>query len=120
MRGAHRGIKAVHIKIEALGTGVIKDAVQNHPNAHLSGFGTESAEILLRTQHGVDFGVVRRVVAVVGGGLENRAEIKRCYAQVRQVGEAGGNTGQRTAEKSRFRTSPSESGRHSGVSAQFS
>ena len=78
---------------------MIEDAVQNYPNPQLSGLGAQGAEVLFRTQHGVDFGVVRRVVAVVGGGLEDGAEVQGGYAQVRQIGELGGDARQRAAEE---------------------
>ena len=74
---AQGGVIAVGIEVHALGSGVVEHAVQNHPHPPLSGLGAESAEIGLRAQHGVDAGIVRCVITVVGGGLENGAEVQR-------------------------------------------
>ena len=96
---AHRGVKAVRVEIEALGAGVVEHAVQDHPDAQFSRLGAQGPEVLLRPQHGVDPGVVRRVVAVVGGGLKDGAEVQRGDAQIRKIRELGGDARQGPAEK---------------------
>ena len=96
---AQGGIEAVGVEVDALGAGVVKHAVQQNPDALFPGLGAKAREILLRAQHGVDFRIVRRVVAVVGGGLENGAEVKGGDAQGRQVVQVGGHARQGAAEE---------------------
>ena len=78
---------------------MVEHAIQNDPHAPGLGFGAKGLEVLLRAQHGVDGPVVRRVVAVVGGGLKDGAEIQRGDAQRRQIVQLGGDARQRAAEE---------------------
>ena len=96
---AHGGIEAVGVEIDALGAGVVEHAVQDHPDPLLPGPGAEGPEVRLRPQQGVDLRVVRRVVAVVGGGLEDGAEVDRGDAQGLQVVQVGGHARQGPAEE---------------------
>jgi hypothetical protein len=50
---------------------MVEHTVQNDPNASLAGFLTEQGKVLFRSQHGINFPVVRRVVAMIGGRLKN-------------------------------------------------
>ena len=78
---------------------MVKHAVQNHPDAPRLCLGAEGLKILLAAKHRVDFRVVRRVVAVGGGGLENGAHVQSRDAQRRQLVQLGGDARQGTAEK---------------------
>ena len=97
--GAQGGVKAVGVEIEALGAGVVKDAVQNHMHAPALRLPAQGAEILLRAQHGVDLAVIRRVVAVVGGGLENGAQIQGSHAHAGQLIQLGRDARKLSAEE---------------------
>ena len=69
------GVEAVGIEVDALRSGMVEHAVQQDADAPFLCLGAEVPEILFSAQHRVDSGIVRRVVAVVGGGFKNRAEV---------------------------------------------
>ena len=78
---------------------MVEHAVQQDADAPLRRLGAEGPEILLRAQHGINFRVVRRVVAVVGRGLKNGAEVEGGNAQGLQVVQMGGHARQGAAEE---------------------
>ena len=97
--GAYRGIEAVVIEIDALGAGVVEDAIQNYPNAPLVGFPAQLRKVLLRAQHGVHMEIIRRVVPVIGGGLKNGAQVQRGHRQGLQQIQLGTDALQAAAEE---------------------
>ena len=97
--GPQGGVKAVGVEVDALRARVVEHAVQNYPDAPLFRLGAEIFKILLGAQHGVDPGVVRRVVPVVGGGLEDGAEVDGRDPQGLQVVQMGGHPRQGPAEE---------------------
>ena len=78
---------------------MVEHAVQQDADAFFFRLGAEVPKVLPGAQHGVDLCVIRRVVAVVGGGLKNRAEVKGGDPQGRQVVQMGGHARQGPAEK---------------------
>ena len=78
---------------------MVKYAVQNHPDAAALCLLTETAKILLRTQHGVNGTVIGSVVAVVGGRFKNGVQIQHRDAEICQIVQFGEDTLQGTAEK---------------------
>ena len=98
--GAQGGIPAVGVEVDALGAGVVEHTVQDHPHAPLRRLGAELPEVLLRAQHGVDLRIVRRVVAVVGGGLKDGAQVQGGDAQGLQIVQLGRDARQGAAEES--------------------
>ena len=97
--GAHRGIKAVVVEVNALRTGVIEHTVQNDMHPQLMGGAAQSAEILLGAQQGIDLAVIGGIVAVVGGGLENGIQIQRGDPHGSQPCQLGGDAPEGSAEK---------------------
>ena len=63
----------------------------------LSCFNAETFKILYRTQNGIDFQIIRNIVAMITGSSINWIQIKRSYSKVFQVGKLLFNTSQRTA-----------------------
>ena len=97
--GAQGGIPAVCIEIDTLRAGVVEHTVQDHPHAPLLRLGAEGTEIVLGPQHGVDLRIVRRIVAVVGGGLKNGAQVQGGDAQGLQIVQLRRDPRQGAAEK---------------------
>ena len=80
-------IAAVAIKIPAVRTRVRKHPVEHQAYAKGAGLLGEGAKGFLRAEDGVDAVIVRRVVAVVAGGLEDRVQVKRRHTERGQVGQ---------------------------------
>ena len=93
------GVKTVGIKINALRASVVEHAVQNNADTSLSGLSAERFEICLCAKKGVDLLIVRRIVAMVGGGLKNGAEIETRDTQSGQVVQVSGDASQRAAKE---------------------
>ena len=74
-------------------------SVDDHPDTQLFGGGAQGTEILLVAQQGVDLGIVRRVVAVIGMGLENGIAVDAGDSQTLEIGQFLLNAFQVAAEK---------------------
>jgi len=59
---------------------VIEYAVQNHTDMALMSFRQEFSKGFIATQQRVHLEIIVRIVAVVGGGLENRVQVDRIDA----------------------------------------
>jgi hypothetical protein len=68
--------------------GVVEDAVEDHTHAPGVGRVEQRPQRRVATEHGVDGGVVVRVVAVVARRREDRVQVDGRDAQVGQVVEA--------------------------------
>ena len=99
MIGAHRLIEAGAVKVAAIIAGVVKYAVQHHADAPFLRLTAQLGEILLRTQQWVDGAVIRRIVAVVGGRLEDGVEIEGLYMEGGEIVQLGGDTLEIAAEE---------------------
>ncbi len=93
------GIKAVGVKIDALRAGVVKNAIQQNANSFFPCLDAEVPKIRFCAQHGIDLCVVRRVIAVIGSGFKNGAEVQGSHVQSRQVIQMGSHTGQRASKE---------------------
>ena len=78
---------------------MVEDAVQNDADAPVVGLTAQCAEVLLRTQHGVNGQIVRRVVAVVAVGLENGVQVDGADGQALEIVQLLCDAGQRAAEE---------------------
>ena len=96
---AHRLIEAGAVKIAAIIARVVKYAVQHHTDTPLLRLAAQLGEILLRTQQRVDGAVIRRVVAVVGGCLEDGVEIEGLYMEGGEIVQLGGDALEIAAEE---------------------
>ena len=76
---------------------MIKNAIQNNRNTMLSSFCAEMLKILYRAQNGINFKIIRNIVAMIAGSSIDWIQIKRSYSKVFQVGKLLFNTSQRTA-----------------------
>ena len=99
LRRAERGIEAVGVEIDAFSPRVVENAVEQHADAALARSFAERAEVLLRAEQGVDALVAGRVVAVVGGGFEDRTEVERCHAEGGEIVELFRDARKVAAEK---------------------
>ena len=87
LRRAERGIKAVSVKIDAFSPRVVENAVEQHADAAPLCLRAERAKVLFVAEQRVDALVAGRVVAMVGRGLEDRAEVERRHAEGGKVVE---------------------------------
>ena len=78
---------------------MVEHAVQNHSHSPCFRLGAEGAEILLRAQHGVDLCIIRCVIAVIGGGFKNGAQVQGGHAHIPQLVQLAGDACQLAAEK---------------------
>ena len=99
LRRAQGGIVPLGVEIAAVAAGVVEHAVQYHPHAPLMRPVAQGAEVLLAAQQRVDGAVVRRVVAVVAGGLENGVQVQGGHAQPAQIVQLLRDARQRAAEE---------------------
>ncbi len=79
--GTGGGVAPLPVEVDAVAACVAEHPVNHDPDAQLLRRLAQGAEVLLVPQQGVDFGVVRRVVPVVGVGLENGVHIQAGDAQ---------------------------------------
>lgn len=75
---------AIPVKIQAVGTGVGENTVQNYMNAQSPGLPAQLHKIRLGTQHGIWGFVIPGIIPVTGEGLGNGI-------QVQNRGPQGGN-----------------------------
>ena len=99
LRRTEIGIKAVSVEVDALAPGVVEHTVKHDTDAALLRLCAKRAEVLLIAEQRVDAFIAGRVVAVVGGGLKDRAEIKRRHAKRGQIVQLFRNALQVAAEK---------------------
>ena len=85
--GPGGGVAPLPVEVDAVAACVAEHPVNHHPDAQLLRRLAQGAEVLLVPQQGVDFGVVRRVVPVVGVGLENGVHIQAGDAQLLEIGQ---------------------------------
>ena len=83
--GPRRVEKAVAVEVAAVVAGVVEHAVQDHMHAPLLRLGAQVTEILLRAQQGVHHPVIRRVVAVAAGGVEDGIQVQRGDGQALKI-----------------------------------
>ena len=87
LRYAQRGVCALCIKVLAVVAGMIENAVQHDANAQVLCLLTESPEIPLAAQHGINLFVISGVISMVAVRLEYGAEIDGGNAQRFQIWE---------------------------------
>ena len=75
LRRAEVVIKAVGVEIDALSPRVVEDTVEHHVDAALFRLRAERAEVRFIAEQRVNALIAGGVVAVVGRGLEDRAEV---------------------------------------------
>ena len=75
MGGAQRGVESIGVEVAALRAGVVEHSVQQHAHTQPARLPAKKFEIFFIPQHGVNPGIVRRVITVVGGGFKDRAEV---------------------------------------------
>ena len=85
LRRAQLRVVALCVKIPAVAAGVVEYAVNDDAHPPLVGLAAQGTEVLLRAQQGVDAPVIRRVVPVVAGGLENGVEIQRRHVEALEI-----------------------------------
>ena len=91
--------KAAPVEVPAVVAGVVEHAVQHHVDATLFRLGAQHPQVALRAQHGVDHAVVRRVVPVAAGGVENGVQVQGGDGQALQVVQLPADAPQAAAEK---------------------
>ena len=99
LRRAEVVVEAVGVEVDALAPCVVEDAVEHHVDAVLLRLRAERAEVRFIAEQRVDALIAGCVVAVVGRGLKNGAEIERRHAERREVVELFRDALQITAEK---------------------
>lgn len=84
------GVRVVRelVEVDAVRARVGKDAVEHYAYAHALGRGAEVLKVRVGAEDGVDVQVIRRVVAVVGAGLEHGVEVDDADTQALEVVEA--------------------------------
>ena len=97
--GADGVVATLGVEVAAVPAVVVEDSVQNHPDAVPMGLHTELAEVLLCPQHGVNAAVVAGIVAVVGAGLKDGAEVQGLHPQLRKIRQLLPDAGQISAEE---------------------
>ena len=99
LRRAGRGVEAVGVEVTAFCAGVVEHAVEHDADAALFCLCAEGAEVLLVAEERVDRFVVGGIVAMVGGGLEDRVEVERGDVERGEVVELFRDAGEVAAEK---------------------
>ena len=97
--GADAGIVAEAVEVDAVGTGMAEDAVEDDMDAFFPGSLTEFGELFIRPQHGVDAEVIGRAVTVIAGTFKNRVEVNGRNAQFLEIGQFFPDAGDVAAEK---------------------
>ena len=82
---APAAVAVVDIEIAAVRPGMGKDAVQDDADAMLAAGPAQAGKGRLVPQHRVHAAVIRRIVAVVGGRLEDGVEVEHADAQGSQI-----------------------------------
>ena len=99
LRRAEVVIKAVGVEIDALSPRVVEDTVEHHVDAALFRLRAERAEVRFIAEQRVNALIAGGVVAVVGRGLEDRAEVECRHTERDEVVELFRDPLQVTAEK---------------------
>ena len=99
LRRAEVVVKAVGVEIDALSPRVVEDTVEHDVNAALFRLRAERAEVRFIAEQRVNALITGRVVAVVGRGLEDRAEVECRHTERGEVVELFRDPLQVTAEK---------------------
>ena len=80
-------VVAEFVKIDAVGAGMVENAVQHNAHPPLPAVPAQLGKVLIRAQQGVDVPIVRGVVAVVAGGLKNGVQIQHRDPQRLEIGQ---------------------------------
>ncbi len=99
LRRAEVVVKAVGVEIDALSPRVVEDTVEHHVDAALFRLRAERAEVRFIAEQRVNALIAGGVVAVVGRGLEDRAEVECRHTERGEVVELFRDPLQVTAEK---------------------
>ena len=99
LRRAEVVVKAVGVEIDALSPRMVEDTVEHHVDAALFRLRAEHAEVRFIAEQRVNALITGRVVAVVGRGLEDRAEVECRHTERGEVVELFRDPLQVTAEK---------------------
>ena len=86
VRAFHR-VALFAVEIDAVAARVVEDAVHDHMHPALFCCGAQMLEVGLRAEQGVDFGVIRRIVPVVGVRFKDGVQVDAGHAEGLQIGE---------------------------------
>ena len=87
------------VEVAAVVAGVVEHAVQYHMDAPLPRLVAQGAKVVLRPQHGVDHPVVRGVVPVAAGGVEDGVQVNGGDGEALQIVQLSADAPQAAAEE---------------------
>ncbi len=97
--GPDGGVAVVAVEIDAVGSGMAEDPVQDDMDTQIRCFFKKPDQIFIGSQKRIDGQVITGVVAVVGLGLENGVEIEDGHPHGGEIGKFLTDAGQAASEK---------------------